>query len=102
MLWPLKCSPASAQRYATTGAMRRRRPTQSLAAACEPCLLTLVPLPPRYTLDNYMRIVTYKTAFYSFYLPVAAGMVMAGVPEGPAYDLAKKLCIEMGQYFQVR
>lgn len=38
-----------------------------------------------------MRIVTYKTAFYSFYLPVAAGMALAGVAEGPAYDLAKKV-----------
>jgi geranylgeranyl pyrophosphate synthase len=24
-------------------------------------------------MDNYLRIITYKTAFYTFYLPVAAG-----------------------------
>lgn len=33
----------------------------------------------RYTLPTYMRIVTYKTAFYTFYLPVACGMRLAGV-----------------------
>jgi hypothetical protein len=26
-----------------------------------------------------MRIVTYKTAFYTFYLPVACGLVLAGI-----------------------
>ena len=29
-----------------------------------------------YTLDRYKAIVKYKTAFYSFYLPVAAAMYM--------------------------
>ncbi|EFJ41223.1 hypothetical protein VOLCADRAFT_98778 [Volvox carteri f. nagariensis] len=33
----------------------------------------------KYTQDNYLRIVTYKTAYYSFYLPVACGMVLAGI-----------------------
>lgn len=55
----------------------------------------------RYTIDTYMRIVTYKTAFYTFFLPVACGMFMAGFTEGPAYSLAEDLCVQMGQYFQV-
>ena len=33
----------------------------------------------RYTLATYMRIVTYKTAFYTFYLPVACGLRLAGI-----------------------
>ncbi len=36
----------------------------------------------KYTSDNYLRIVTYKTAFYTFYLPVACGMVLAGITVG--------------------
>ncbi len=55
----------------------------------------------RYTMDNYMRIVTYKTAFYTFYLPVACGMVLAGVTSPEALALANNVCIEMGRYFQV-
>lgn len=71
--------------------------------------LFLYPLPlfnarmiPRYTLANYMRIVTYKTAYYSFYLPVACGMVLSGIKDEAAFKLAEKICVEMGQYFQVR
>lgn len=56
----------------------------------------------KYTLDNYMRIVTYKTAYYSFYLPVACGMLLAGITEPAAYKTAEKILVEMGQYFQVR
>ncbi|GLI70600.1 hypothetical protein VaNZ11_015530 [Volvox africanus] len=56
----------------------------------------------KYTSDNYMRIVTYKTAYYSFYLPVACGMVLAGIENPAAFDLAQKICVEMGQYFQIQ
>ena len=31
-----------------------------------------------YTIDRYKTIVKYKTAFYSFYLPVACAMYMVG------------------------
>ena len=55
----------------------------------------------RYTLDTYLRIVTYKTAFYTFYLPVACGMRLAGVQAQAAYQLAEDICCQMGQYFQV-
>ena len=57
----------------------------------------------RYTQATYDRIVTYKTAFYSFYLPVAAGMLVGGVPPaGGAYAVARSICLQMGHYFQVR
>ncbi|GAB4822318.1 hypothetical protein N2152v2_009364 [Parachlorella kessleri] len=56
----------------------------------------------RYTLDTYLRIVTYKTAFYTFYLPVACGMRLAGVQDEAAYQLAQDICIQMGQYFQIQ
>lgn len=56
----------------------------------------------RYTLPTYMRIVTYKTAFYTFYLPVACGLRIAGVTDDAAYKLAEEICIEMGQYFQIQ
>ena len=55
----------------------------------------------RYTQPTYMRIVTFKTAFYSFYLPVACGLLVGGVAAPPAFALAKEICIQMGQYFQV-
>lgn len=44
----------------------------------------------------------YKTAFYSFYLPIAAGMMLGGITDPGAYRVAEKILVEMGQYFQVR
>lgn len=45
----------------------------------------------RFTIDRYRMIVKYKTAFYSFYLPVAMGMRLAGIEDPLAYDLAKSI-----------
>lgn len=70
-------------------------------------LLDLTTAPPgtidlsRYTMDNYLRIITYKTAFYTFYLPVAAGLVLAGETRPEAFALSQQICVDMGQYFQV-
>lgn len=68
---------------------QRRAPVGSSAAfqplVAVPSAPSVLPLPApqvdltRYTLPTYMRIVTYKTAFYTFYLPVACGMRLAGV-----------------------
>jgi farnesyl diphosphate synthase len=57
----------------------------------------------RFTLERYRKIVKYKTAFYTFYLPVAIGMITSGVEEGTEeYDLAQEICCQMGEYFQVQ
>lgn len=45
----------------------------------------------RFTIDRYRMIVKYKTAFYSFYLPVAMGMRLAGIQDESAYDLARSI-----------
>jgi len=63
--------------------------------------------PPRgdfsaFTLDNYKKIVKYKTAFYSFYLPVALAMLMSGITSKPAFDAAKEILLPMGEYFQIQ
>lgn len=48
-----------------------------------------------------MRIVTFKTAYYSFYLPVACGLLIGGAGSDESLELAKDICVRMGQYFQV-
>ncbi len=55
----------------------------------------------KYTEETYIRIVTFKTAFYSFYLPVICGLLVGGVTSEEAFAVAKDICIQMGQYFQV-
>ena len=49
-----------------------------------------------------MDIVTWKTAFYSFYLPVACGMHLAGETNADAFETAKTILVKMGQYFQIQ
>ena len=56
----------------------------------------------RYTLDNYNDISKYKTAYYSFYLPVACGLIVAGVEDESAFRVSEEILIPMGQYFQIQ
>jgi len=54
------------------------------------------------TTERWNLIVTYKTAFYSFYLSVAFAMTVAGIADQAAYDTAREILIEMGVYFQAQ
>ncbi|KAG7097371.1 hypothetical protein E1B28_004721 [Marasmius oreades] len=65
-----------------------------------------------FSLKKHSLIVIYKTAFYSFYLPVALAMRMCGVPESyndsstgstiKSYEVAKSILIPLGEYFQIQ
>lgn len=55
-----------------------------------------------YSLDLYKLIVKYKTAFYTFYLPVAAGLIIGGVKDQTIFERAKEICIQIGEYFQIQ
>ncbi|XP_016076874.1 PREDICTED: farnesyl pyrophosphate synthase isoform X4 [Miniopterus natalensis] len=56
----------------------------------------------RFTEKRYKSIVKYKTAFYSFYLPVAAAMYMAGIDGEKEHTNAKKILLEIGELFQIQ
>ena len=56
----------------------------------------------KYTIETYMRIVTYKTAFYTFYLPAASAMHLCGVTDATAFATAREICIRLGQFFQIQ
>jgi farnesyl diphosphate synthase len=55
----------------------------------------------KYSLSLHRRIVQYKTAYYSFYLPVACALLMAGENLDNHVDV-KNVLIDMGIYFQVQ
>jgi farnesyl diphosphate synthase len=46
--------------------------------------------------------VEYKTAYYSFYLPIALAMRYANIVDEKAYEQAKSVLIPLGEYFQVQ
>ena len=56
----------------------------------------------KFTIETYKLIVKYKTAFYSFYLPIAAGLILAGITDKKIFDLTQEICVQMGEYFQIQ
>lgn len=56
----------------------------------------------RFSEEVLLRIYKFKTSMYSFYLPVALGMRLAGVRDDALYRKAKRILLEMGAYFQAQ
>ncbi|KAI0052817.1 farnesyl diphosphate synthase [Auriscalpium vulgare] len=63
----------------------------------------------KFSLDRHKLIVIYKTAIYSFYLPVALAMLMCGFPaeqtnpdDPDYYKIALDILLPLGEYFQVQ
>eukprot|EP00903_Cladosiphon_okamuranus_P010630 g10052.t1 len=56
----------------------------------------------RFTPTRYRMIVRYKTAYYTFYLPCAMGMIYAGVKDPKSYHLARDICCRIGEFFQIQ
>ncbi|KAJ7359261.1 farnesyl diphosphate synthase [Mycena albidolilacea] len=64
------------------------------------------------SLEKFQLIARYKTAYYSFYLPVALAMLMCEIPETyqsrssgetvHAYKVARSILLPIGEYFQVQ
>ncbi|TXG68072.1 hypothetical protein EZV62_009347 [Acer yangbiense] len=55
----------------------------------------------KYSLPLHRRIVQFKTSYYSFYLPVACALLMAGKNLENHIDV-KNILVDMGIYFQVQ
>ncbi|PLN85937.1 terpenoid synthase [Aspergillus taichungensis] len=55
-----------------------------------------------FSMEKYMFIVTYKTAYYSFYLPVALALLYLELASPENLKQAHDILIPLGQYFQVQ
>lgn len=55
-----------------------------------------------FEMKRYSAIVKHKTSYYSFFLPVALGMSMAGFKEPESFRQARTVLLEMGHFFQVQ
>ena len=54
-----------------------------------------------YNMPNYMAVAAHKTAYFSFYLPLACAMLLSGVTDESAFAEAERIMVEMGQLYQV-
>ena len=50
----------------------------------------------------YSQIVQYKTSYYSFYLPVQLGMILAGVQNAELYRQAENILLAIGHLYNVQ
>ncbi|SCV03455.1 LANO_0G04236g1_1 [Lachancea nothofagi CBS 11611] len=56
----------------------------------------------KFSLERHSFIVRFKTAYYSFYLPVALAMYVAGVSDEQDLKQAQDVLIPLGEYFQIQ
>jgi farnesyl diphosphate synthase len=76
--------------------------------------LDLVTPPPRracldqefdfsnYTQEQYDAIVKWKTAYYSFCLPVQSALLLAEIEDVQVHKRCREILLEMGYFFQVQ
>ncbi|KAL7625369.1 hypothetical protein AAE478_004586 [Parahypoxylon ruwenzoriense] len=55
-----------------------------------------------FSMEKYTFIVIYKTAYYSFYLPVALALHMLNIATPKNLKQAQDILIPMGEYFQIQ
>ena len=56
----------------------------------------------KFSLSKHSFIVIFKTAYYSFYLPVALAMYVAGITDPRDLKQAQDVLIPLGEYFQIQ
>ncbi|RKF60920.1 Farnesyl pyrophosphate synthase [Erysiphe neolycopersici] len=55
-----------------------------------------------FSMSKYQFIVIYKTAYYSFYLPVALALYQQGIATTKNLKQAEAILIPLGEYFQIQ
>jgi len=56
----------------------------------------------QFSADHYAAMIKFKTAYYSFYLPVAVAMYMAGIADETSHKKASDILLRIGSLFQVQ
>lgn len=56
----------------------------------------------KFNVDKQKFISKYKTAYYSFYLPVALALYMVEVSDEASHQKTKDILIPIGEYFQIQ
>ncbi|KLP06658.1 probable Farnesyl pyrophosphate synthase [Fusarium fujikuroi] len=56
----------------------------------------------KFSMHKYRFIVTYKTAYYSFYLPIALALYQLNMATPINLKQAEDILIQLGEYFQIQ
>lgn len=55
-----------------------------------------------FTQERYSSIVQYKTAYYTYKLPVCLGLLLANKLDKETHRKAEEICLEIGHLFQMQ
>lgn len=55
-----------------------------------------------FTQDTYTQIVRFKTAYYTFYLPVASALILCGMGDTKRLTVARNIAEQLGEMFQAQ
>ena len=55
-----------------------------------------------YTQEQYYSIVKWKTAYYSFCLPVQSALYLAEIDDKKVHAKCRDILLEMGCFFQIQ
>jgi len=55
-----------------------------------------------FTMDHYLDIIRYKTAYYTFKLPFMAGVLLADAHSEPIEKYVEEVSFKLGELFQVQ
>jgi farnesyl diphosphate synthase len=55
-----------------------------------------------FNIEMYSQIAIKKTALYTFYLPIAAGMMLCGVSDQEVLTQCRAICEELGTKYQIQ
>lgn len=55
-----------------------------------------------FTMENYEAITKYKTAYYTFQMPVSLALLMTGIEDPETHRQAKTILLGMGEFFQIQ
>jgi geranylgeranyl pyrophosphate synthase len=55
-----------------------------------------------YTQEQYDSIVKWKTAYYSFCLPVQSALYLVNIDDAQVHSKCREILLEMGYFFQVQ
>lgn len=56
----------------------------------------------KFTMGKYEAITKYKSAYYTFQMPVTLALLMTGVDDPETHRQAKTILLEMGEFFQIQ
>jgi farnesyl diphosphate synthase len=63
---------------------------------------TGAPIFDKFTMDRYSMLARFKSSFYSFVLPMSAGMYVSGITKPELHRQAKIILLDMGEFYQTQ